>query len=255
MRLIRGIATLCAPLLVCAVVASQGSRGPRAELRTLTTVSQAHDISLEEAARGYPVRVRGVVTFYDPNIDPRHGALFVHDATGGIFIGLAPRPVLALRPGTLVEITGTSGNGDYAPVILHGAVKILGESHLPQNAARPTMAEMLSGSQDGKWVEVEGIVHAVRLQPTNVTIEIATVGGRITATAPREPNADYNSLVDAMVQVRGNAVPVFNGFRQMVGARILFPSLHQVKVVQAAPPDPYAVAPVPVAQLLWFTPG
>jgi diguanylate cyclase (GGDEF)-like protein len=117
------------------------------------------------------------------------------------------------------------------------------------------MAELLGGSKDGQWVEIEGIVHSVRLLPMNATLEVATVGGSITATAPREAGMDYDSLIDAHVQICGNAVPVFNGNRQMVGARILFQSMHEVRVVQPAPRDPYAMPAIPLDQLLWFSPG
>ena len=235
MRFLRTIATLCVTILLCIAGAAQSAETPDRPQRTLTTAHEAHDISLEEAARGYPVRIRGVVTFYDPNVDPRHAALFVHDSTGSIFIGLPSRPILPLKAGTRVEVTGVSGTGDYASLILHGHVRAIGESHLPKDAPRPTMAELLAGSQDGQWVEIEGIVHAVRLLPMNVTLEVATIGGSITATAPREAAKEYDSLIDAQVQIRGNAVPVFNSNRQMVGARVLFPSLHEVKVVQTPP--------------------
>jgi diguanylate cyclase (GGDEF)-like protein len=255
MRFLRTIATLCVTILLCIAGAAQSAETPDRPQRTLTTAHEAHDISLEEAARGYPVRIRGVVTFYDPNVDPRHAALFVHDSTGSIFIGLPSRPILPLKAGTRVEVTGVSGTGDYASLILHGHVRAIGESHLPKDAPRPTMAELLAGSQDGQWVEIEGIVHAVRLLPMNVTLEVATIGGSITATAPREAAKEYDSLIDAQVQIRGNAVPVFNSNRQMVGARVLFPSLHEVKVVQTPPADPYRRPAVPIAQLLWFSPG
>ena len=255
MRFLCSVATACAPILLCVTGAAQSAGTPERPLRTLTTAHEAHDISLEEAGRGYPVRIQGVVTFYDPNVDPRHAALFVHDATGSIFIGLPSRPILPLKAGTLVEVTGVSGTGDYAPLILHGSVKSIGISRLPESAPRPTMAELLAGSEDGQWVEIEGIVHSVSLMPANVTLELATVGGSITATAPREAGMDYDSLVDAKVQLRGNAVPMFNGNRQMVGARILFPSLHETKIVQAAPRDPYEMPAIPVDRLLWFSPG
>jgi diguanylate cyclase (GGDEF)-like protein len=255
MRFPYSAAALFTSILLYTAGAAQSAETSVRPLRTLTTAHEAHDISLEEAARGFPVRFRGVVTDYDPNVDPRHSALFVHDSTGSIFIGLPSRPILPLKAGTLVEVTGVSGTGDYAPVILHGHVRVIGNSHIPETAPRPTMAELLAGSEDGQWIEIEGIVHSVRLLPKNVTLDVSTVGGSISATAPREAAKDYDSLIDAKVQIHGNAVPVFNGNRQMVGARILFPSLHEVKVVQPPPPDPYAMPVIPVAQLLWFTPG
>jgi len=255
MRFLSTIATLCVTILLCVPGAAQSAETLNPPLRTLTTAREAHDISLEEAARGYPIRFRGVVTFYDPYMDSRHAALFVDDSTASIFIPIPNRPILPLKTGTEVEVTGISGTGDYAPVILQGRVKVIGDSRLPRNAPRPTMAELLAGTKDGQWVEIEGIIHAVRLQPRDVTLDVATVGGSISAVAPREPGHDYDSLIDAKVQIRGNAVPVFNGNRQMVGARILFPSMSQVRIVQPPPPDPFATQAIPVAQLLWFSPG
>ncbi len=255
MRFLHSFATLGVLILGCTVEGAPSPATPESPLRLLTTAHEAHDISLEEAARGYPVRIRGVVTYYDPAVDPRHAALFVHDSTGSIFIPLPSHPILALKAGTQVEVTGVSGTGDYAPLILRGHVRAIGKSHLPKDASRPTIAELLAGSQDGQWVQVEGIVQAVRLLPMNVTLEVATVGGSITATAPREAAIDYDSLIDTKVQIRGVAVPVFNGNRQMVGARILFPSMREAKVVQPSPPDPYSLPVTPVDQLLWFSPG
>jgi diguanylate cyclase (GGDEF)-like protein len=251
MRFLYSVAALLALILLCTAAAEPPGRA----LRTLTTAHEAHDISLEEAAHGFPVRIRGVVTYYDPYVDPRHAALFVHDSTGSIFIGLPSHPILSLKTGTLVEVTGISGTGDYAPLILNGHVKVIGNSHIPKTAPQPTMAELLAGSEDGQWIEIVGIVHSVHLQPMNVTLDVSTGGGSIIATAPREAAKDYESLVDAKVQIQGNAAPVFNSHQQMVGARILFASLREVKVVQPPPPDPFVMPSIPVAQLLWFSPG
>lgn len=55
---------------------------PLRRMQTLTTARAVHSLPAQEAVRGYPVRLRAVVTFYDPKIDPRHGALFVQDSTG-----------------------------------------------------------------------------------------------------------------------------------------------------------------------------
>ena len=66
----------------------------------LTTAREAHSLSAAEAGHGYPVHLRAVVTYYDPYIDPRHGALFVHDATAGIFVSIPKAADLKLHAGT-----------------------------------------------------------------------------------------------------------------------------------------------------------
>ncbi len=148
-----------------------------------------------------------------------------------------------------------SGAGDYAPVLANASVRVMGQSHLPLSAPKVEMTQLLSASQDGQWVEVEGMVHSVRLQPHNVNLEITTVGGPFTATTVREPTGNYDSLADSLVRVQANAAPVFNHSRQMVGVHLFFPSLHEIKVIQPAPSNLYATPPVPIAGLLGFTPG
>src|ERR1035438_4583283 len=69
-------------------------------LRLITTAREAHSLSAAESRRGYPVHLRAVVTYYDPYIDPRHGALFVHDGTFGIFVSIPKAPTLPLHAGT-----------------------------------------------------------------------------------------------------------------------------------------------------------
>ena len=57
--------------------------------KILDRVAQIRSLSTEDAARGLPVRLRGVVTYYDPMsypVDPLSMDLFVQDATGGIYV-------------------------------------------------------------------------------------------------------------------------------------------------------------------------
>jgi diguanylate cyclase (GGDEF)-like protein len=56
------------------------------------------------------------------------------------------------------------------------------------------------------------------------------------------------------VRIRANAAPAFNQRRQMVGVHVFFPTLDEVKVIVAAPRDPFSVPTVPVSQLFRFSP-
>jgi diguanylate cyclase (GGDEF)-like protein len=196
-----------------------------------------------------------VVTYYDPYIDARHGALFVHDATGSIFVRVPARPVLPLTAGTVVEVTGVSGSGDYAPIVQQAQVRAVGQARVPPHAPHVSMTQLLSGEEDGQWVEVEGLVHAVRTTPRNVILDIATSDGQVSAICLREAGKDYEQLVDSLISLHANAAPVFNRRRQMVGAHLFFPDLNEVKVIQAAPADPFALPVVPIPDLLRFTPN
>ncbi len=248
-------AALCALFGWFVASLAQVKPNPQTPLRTLVTARAAHDLTLQEARRSYPVHLRAVVTYYDPFIDTRHGALFVHDSSGAIFVRVPLRPILPLKPGTKVEVIGVSGAGDYAPILANASVRVVGQSHLPLSAPKVEMTQLLSPSLDGQWVEVEGMVHSVRMQQNNVNLEIATVGGPLTATSVREASGNYDSLVDSLVLIRANEAPLFNRSRQLAGVHLFFPSLEALKVIKPAPSNLYATPPVPISGLLGYSPG
>ena len=242
---------LVAGALVCAQPAKSGA----GSLPLLTTARRAHDMLAEEAARAYPVLLRAVVTYYDPRIDPRRGALFVSDETGSIFVAVPARPILPIHAGTLIEIRGVTAAGDFAPIVDHPQIRILGESRLPENPPRASFGQMLTGKEDGQWVEVEGVVHSVRENGMDVTLDLALSDGRVSATSLIEPGQDYNRLIDAKMTLRANVAPFFNARGQLAGAHLFFPSMAQVRIEEPAPPDPFTLPVRNIGTLLRFEPN
>jgi diguanylate cyclase (GGDEF)-like protein len=248
------LAVFCGPVLMRAAP-TQEQKSPAKRLPTLMTAHEAHSLTPQDAAQHHQVHLRAVVTYYDPYIDSRHGALFVHDATGSIFVRVPSRPVLPLTAGTVVDVTGVSGSGDYAPIVQQAQVRVVGQGRIPAHAPQVSMTQLLSGEEDGQWVEAVGVVHAVRMTPRNVVLDLATQGGPVSATTVREAGKDYEQLVDSLISVQANEAPVFNGRGQMVSAHLFFPDLSVVKVIQAAPADPFALPVVPIPDLLRFSPN
>ena len=202
--------------------------------------------------RNYPVRLTGVVTYYDLNADPRHPAFFLSDASGSIFVTMFALP---LHAGDLVEIQGVSAAGDYAPILKGTEVHVIGKAPLPSSAPRKSLTELLTGEADGQWVEVEGVVHAVRESEKNISLELALSDGSLTANTIKEPGVDYHSLVDAKVRLRGNEAPLFNHHMQLTGVHMFFPTRAQMTVEKPAPEHPFALPVTPVSGLLRFTPN
>ncbi len=242
-------------LSVLAVAAAGIADAQPRNLATLTTANQAHSLSLTEAARRYPVHLRAVVTYFDANIDQRHLALFVHDATGSVFVTVAGIPSFAIYAGDLLDITGVSGTGDFAPIVDRGHVERIGKSGLPRSAPLVSLSQLLTGSEDGQWVEIEGVVHSVRRSARNILLDVATSEGIITALTPLERAANYAPLVDAKIRLRGADGPVFNHLRQMTGTHILFPGAETISIEERPQPDPYHSAVRPINTLLRFEPG
>jgi diguanylate cyclase (GGDEF)-like protein len=215
---------------------TRGSLG----LRTLTTAKQAHDISPSEAMRRYPVHLRGVVTYWDPHFDPRQMIVFVHDATGSVFLGLHEAPK-GMAAGAMVDVTGVTGMGDYAPILAQPHVTVIGSGGLPSTAQEVSQIRLMTGEEDGQWVQVEGVVQSAFETEHNVALQLAMRDGTIAAILPREAGREYARLVDAKVTIRANAAPLFNGEGQAIGARLLVPNMGAVHVVELGPADPFEI--------------
>lgn len=219
-------------------------------LPVLTTVERVRGLSAAQAILRYPVRLRGVVTYY--NAQWRY--LFFQDSTAGIFVDSAGQPD-APQTGQEIQLNGLTDPGDYAPIIVQPRIELLGKGHLP-TPHRPSMAEVTSGTEDGQWVELDGIVHPIKSdQQGRAWFDLYTDLGPVrvhTTFLLRDIHAD--TLGDARVHVRGVLGVIFNEHRQITGPRLFLPSMDFLTVLQPAPADPFSVPPHPINQLLQFSP-
>ena len=113
-----------------------------APLPELQTAEQVRQLTPEQAARHYPVRLRGVLTFFDQAQFYR----FFQDGTAGIY--LFPSDALtnsALATGELVEIEGLTSPGEYAPTVTPQRTRILGSGTFPP--AKPVSYEDLASGE------------------------------------------------------------------------------------------------------------
>jgi len=220
-------------------------------LKLLDTVKQVHELMLGEAKRKYPIRIRGVVTYFTPDWK----FAFVQDSTGGIFVNTGRRENLQLKTGQLVEIRGQSGPGDFAPVIEDPEVVILGAAALPKPSAL-SIDDLFSGNYDSDWVEAEAIVQNVRFEDKHTHISLVSGVHEFKAVIPGNENPQISAkFVDAKIRVRGVCGTVFNERRQMVGIQIFVPSLDYMSILQPPPANPNALPIRPINTLLQYSPG
>ena len=231
-----------------------------AKLPVLTTARQAHSLDHDQAALAYPVHLRGVVTYYDPYQEGSRSAagqraLFMADETGSIFLRTGNAPLPPIHPGSIIDVTGVTDPGGYAPILTECMVKLLpGTRPLPKPKPE-SLPRLISGAEDGQWVALEGIVHTVDLEGKHAIFTIATSDGIISATTVRESGADYQALVDAKILVQGVAAPLYDNKRRMVGARLLFPGLKWLKVEERGVANPFALPVEPLGKMFQFSPG
>ena len=231
-----------------------------AEPPVLTRVAQIRNLTLEQARNKYEIRLRGVITYHSPE----YQVTFFQDASGGIFIW-PDRSDGRLSAGTQVEIRGKTTPGDFAPSVERALVHVLGSSRIPVAAAR-TSADLLTGSEDSQWVEVKGIVRSVALEerlppdmrsgPPQLVLMVASGGAKIKARIRDFQSArDYRDLIDAAVAIRGACGTLFNNRRQLTGVQLFVPSMEQVRVVERAAEDPWAIPVSAVSGLMQFSPA
>lgn len=257
MRFPGWIGIFLAPVILCMIVDTLPSQEPHPPLRTLVKAREVHDLSLDEASRAYPVHLRGVVTYFDSKLNDLP-QLYVYDSTGSVYVAFAKKIDLKLQPGDLVDILGVTGPGDFAAVVDRPQVRVIGRSSLPKHAEQVNLRQITSGSVDSQWVEIEGVVHDAHVRPTYVVLDLATTagaGGLLHATTRREPGVDYQSLVDSLIVLRGNAGAIFNWKMQMIGGQLSFPSVREAMVIKATPGDPFKLPVTPFNQLVRFSPA
>ncbi|MFB3922202.1 MAG: PAS domain S-box protein [Terriglobia bacterium] len=239
-------ALLCAFIFAGVVTDVSGHHDKADSLPLLTQVSDVRQLTPEEANLGYPVRIRGVVTYFGGS----GWELFVQDSTGGIYLE-AEKQALNLKVGQLVEVEGYSTSGGFAPDILQPRIRVIGEAPLPK-ARRVTFKELATGKEDSKWVEVEGIVRTA--QDTEGRLVMAVVaGGRFKVHLP-EFNSESRRWVGAKVLLQGVCGSVFNQKRQIIGTVLYVPAPEFVKTLDPAPPDLFALPVRPVHSLMQYNP-
>ncbi len=212
--------------------------GPIAGIRALTP---------DEARERRPVRVRGVVTAHDPE----ENLLFVQDQTAGIYVE-AWRHLYDVQPGQLVEVTGWTERGAFAPIIVWPRLAVLGTAPAPTPLR---LDAAVVPRYDSQWTEAEGIVRAARRRGSRAVLDLLAFGERLQVDVLGvADDARMGALVGAQVRVRGVYKTEFSPTRQVLGVGLSVPRPELVSVVDPAPADPYGEPLRRAASVLDFHP-
>ena len=225
------------------VVAAEGSP-------ILTTARSVRSLSRAQARRGRAVRLRAVVTYFDPT-DPE---LFVQDSSGGIWVhwvpGL-PKP----NVGQLIDLRGITSQEDFAPDVSRPEWTVIGRAPLPK--PKPvSFSAMASTQEDAQWVEVSGVIRSLeqtpRLPGHPLNIELTTPEGNIDMKLPWDGSPLPAYLADALVRVRGACGGSFNARNQLIGVSLYVPSLKEITVLKPTDRNSSLTPSVPIDNLQRF---
>ena len=223
-----------------------GERG----LPVLQTVAEIRRLGSDEAPKGYPVSLRGIVT--EPSLVGPF--CFLQDSTGGIYVRNLPAGVVLL-PGDRMELQGHTVGGNFLTDVEIGRLRITGHGPLPA-PAQASPQDVLQGRHRAEWVAVEGTVQSVEpgvggipaRSLTGVSIELMAEGVRIPVRLAYPAGSLPSSWVAARVRVLGVCASEYNQRRQFLGTRLDVPGPEFVTVLEPAPAAPPPLRQV--AQLL-----
>lgn len=237
------------PILIAATLCAADESPP-----VLRTAAQVLALPADQARTRIPVVLRGVVTASEPDWA---GRFFLQDESGGIFIHHVGRQP---EVGDLVEVNGISSPGAFAPTVhvpgSTGTWKKIGTAPLPE--ARPvTIERLMAGVEDGRRVELTGIVRSAQLVPARkLAVEVSSGGYRVRVFPKLGPHVNPQSLVAARVRVRGTAATSFNAARrQLTAVNLYVPTADDFVVEEAGTASPFDQPLVALGDVARYRPG
>jgi signal transduction histidine kinase len=214
----------------------------------LTRAGEVHRLKREEAQRGYPVKIRGVITC----VLPEHQAFTIEDSTRGLYVvELSTNRSAPPQIGEYLEVEGITDPSLFAPIVNAQRIRSLGAGQLP-DPIRPTWDQLLNGSLDAQYIEIQGIITGVR---TN-QVTMRTGGGIINLelrTTGLRPE-DLVRYENALVRIRGCLFASWDYLTHQVKVGEVRVYGADVLVDQPAPADLFSSPQKSAAELLLFDP-
>jgi signal transduction histidine kinase len=212
-------------------------------LPVLTKAVEVHQLKREVARLKYPARIRGVVTSIDSGPS---GGITVQDSTGGLYIHGA----VQARVGEFVEVEGLTDPGVFAPMLTPSRIKQIGSGQLPE-PVRPFWDQLMNGSLDAQYVEIEGIV----TMGSRARMQLLTHGGTITLELMNGLGSiEMKQYENLLIRVRGVLLPNWNPITHQVifgESRLFNPT---ITVESPTPAEMQSIPSKTPGELLQFDP-
>jgi len=197
----------------------------------LATLMQVQSLSSDDAARRLPVTIRGVVTAIGQAKD--HW-MAVQDDTRGGFVNLDIVSNIVPVVGQYWTVIGYTRPGDFAPIVVAEHASFHGPGRMP-GPVHPSWNQMVNGSMDVQFVEIEGLVTGVQSNLLSVLLP----EGRQEIKMPEWEESELKPFIKAVVSIRGTLFAAWNAGTHEV--RSGFFTMHNaaISVEKPSPADPF----------------
>ncbi|MFT3867951.1 MAG: response regulator [Nibricoccus sp.] len=202
----------------------------------------------ELAATGQSVKIRGAVSWIRGSAD----YIYLQDATAGIRVNLPPKfkPSRGMM-NSLMEVSGKTMRGNFAPEIVADQIVALGPSTLA--TPRPiTLEHALTGVDESQLVELTGYLRAVKHEGNWSELSLTSATGEFVVRLPLYE--EISKLVGSTVRATGVCVAQTNDRRELTGIALLASSQDDIKVEEPAPADLFDIPNRTISSLLLYSP-
>lgn len=232
-----------------------------ADNETLTSVQEVRILILDEAGRAIPVRLEGVVTYYDPS--RQFG--FIQDESGGVhFVGQRSAGSRSrfewptFFAGDRIELRGRSARGNFSPFVAisadsEGAIRVLETAALPTPIVLP-VDRLLNPGNHNLFCEVSAILTEVRTSGTRTILTLNSGGVRYQGFIPLAGKDEVSSGQWTFTDVRIRAVcgALFDKQGRMIGLELFIPSVDAIEPLGEGTGGLFDQEPTSVPDLLRF---
>jgi signal transduction histidine kinase len=219
------------------------SAPPKNPFVCLTNAQQVRELDQETAGKHLPVRMSGVVTYYDAPLFN----LFFQDDTAGIFVLVAPNLSTNIAAGQTIEVEGVCDEGDYAPIVKASAIRILGKGPMPA-PRRVSIDELFTGLEDSQWIEVSGVVRSATILDGRHYLNLARNGQSIMVYVEDLTEVDATALINTTIRLRCVCYSRYNMKRQLRVPWLAVSRMADVVIEQPSPGQPKEVSIARLAQ-------
>ena len=217
--------------------------GPEA---VLLRAAEIKALSSELAKRQLPVSIRGVVTAFRS----RYTGAVIQDSTRGVFVDLLDLPGGEfLRRGEFYQIDGVTGPGLFAPVVVARRITHLGPGQLP-TPLRATREQLVNGSLDTEYVEIDGIVTAIHAQ----RVELLTQGGKVALNLSDFRPEGLPGRAGDLVRIRGCFFAGFNQQTRKLEVGSMRVEGATIEILQRVQDNPFEAPRKSIGELLLYDP-
>ena len=208
----------------------------------IESIGQIRQLSADEASRGHPVSITGVVVWSLPDRD----FFFLQDLSGGIRVKFPRGQMQAPLLLKYMTVEGATYNAGSVPGVNLRRYDDLGARSVPP-VRSVNFEQAITGKEDGQLVEMRGYLQRIESEGDWRHIYVTTPEGEFVGhlLSPQNLVATPGSLI----RVRGICETIANPKGQITGLCLLVTFLHDIAIDEDAPADPFALPTRPVGSL------